>query len=235
MKPIDSKKYLYAFLITSVIFFTALYVSNYFGQKKIEEIRLIQNQIAADILSSEVQTSLLEQFSCRDVANTALSIELGALGEKLSYTEENRGSDDPEVLSLKHYYSLLQLKDYILMNKVQEKCGTKNEFIVYFYSKDCTECVKQGYILTKLRQDYPQLRVYSFDYNIDVSPVKTLISINKIEDRAPVLLIHDEPFYGYKTIEDLQKIIPQIAVWKKENDLRAKSTSTPTTTESTDN
>lgn len=230
MRTVDTRKYVSAFIITAIIFFTAMYASSYFGQKKLDEIRSIQNQISADILSSEVQTSLLEQFSCKDVANTALSSELGTLGERLSYTEENRGADDPEVLSLKEYYSLLQLKDYILMNKVREKCGTKNEFIVYFYSKDCTECTKQGYVLTKLRSDYPELRVYSFDYNIDVSAVKTLININKVKNTAPALLIGDENYYGYRTVEDLEKIIPQLTVWKRENEAKAKASTTQNST-----
>ncbi len=226
MRTIDSKKYILAFAITAVILFTAIILSNYFRQKKFQEIRSIQDQISIDILSSEVQTSLLEQFSCRNVANNALSRELGTLGDKLSYTEENRGVDDPEVIALKRYYSLLQIKDYILMNRIREKCGTRNEFIIYFYGQDCEECQKQGYVLTKLREDYPELRVYAFDYNLDVSAIKTLVSVTKIEETLPALYIKDEIYYGYRSIEDIEKIIPQLRIWKKENEEKAKNATT---------
>lgn len=226
MKNVDSKKYILSFLITAVIFFTAILLSNYFSQKKFQELRSIQDQIAIDILSSEVQTSLLEQFSCRNVANNALSRELGSLGQKLSYAEETRGVDDPEVAALKRYYSLLQIKDYILMNRIREKCGTKNEFIIYFYGQNCEECQKQGYVLTKLRQDYPELRVYSFDYNLDISAIKTLISVTKIEDRLPAVFIKDDIYYGYKSVEDIENIIPQLRIWKKENEENQKSATT---------
>lgn len=230
MQTFDSKKYIFSFLITAVIFFTAVLASNYFSQKKLQEVRTIQDQIAINILSSEVQTSLLEEFSCKNVADNALSQELGSLGEKLSYTEEARGSDAQEVIDLKRYYSLLQIKDYILMNRIREKCGTKNEFIIYFYTKDCEECQRQGYVLTKLREDYPELRVYSFDYNLDVSAIKTLISVTKSEENMPALYIKDEMYYGYKSVEDIEKIVPQLRTWKLENETMKNATSTKATT-----
>src|ERR1035437_10255448 len=42
---------------------------------------------------------------------------------------------------------------------------------------------KDESLLIKLREDYPQLRVYSFDYNLDLSAIQTLISINKVDKR----------------------------------------------------
>ena len=47
---IDWKKYLIVFLITVLLFATASYVSNYFGQKKIDQLKSIQDKIAIDIL-----------------------------------------------------------------------------------------------------------------------------------------------------------------------------------------
>lgn len=221
MNNLDWKKYFFTFLITALIFFTAIFLSNHFGNKKIAELRSIQDQIATSILSSEVQTSLLEQFSCKELSTTLISRELGELGDKLSTMEENRRSDDPELVSLKQNYSLFEIKDFILMNKVREKCGTKNAFILYFYGKECDDCQKQGYVLTKLRQDYPDLRVYSFDYNLDLPALKTLISINKISSDLPALLIDDELYYGFQSIENIEKAIPQIAIWKKENESKS--------------
>jgi len=58
---IDWKKYLIVFLITVGLFVTAIYLSNYFGSKKINELKTIQDKIAIDILSSETQFSLLKK------------------------------------------------------------------------------------------------------------------------------------------------------------------------------
>ena len=230
------KKYAYTFLITAVIFITAIVASNYFNQKKITEIKDIESQISIDISASETQFSLLSELPCRDISSGLLSKELSTLGDKLSYTEDNRGSDDLEVVSLKEYYSLLQIKDFLLLQKIKEQCGqsSKNSglFIMYFYSNkgDCSDCQKEGFVLTKLREDYPDLRIYSFDYNLDLSALQTLISIYGIEKKLPVILINEMSYYGFKSEDDIKNIMPALkaidAANAKTAALQAKQAST---------
>src|SRR3990167_3924982 len=186
---INSKKYFIAFAITAIIFGTAIFVSNILSQKKLEDVRAIENRVALDILSSEVQFALLEETSCKDIGPGFLSKELGPLGEKLSYAENQQGFDSNDVKILKRSYFLLEIKDYLLMKRLTEKCGIKPTFILYFYStKDvCEDCEKMGYVLTALRDRYPDLRVYSFDYHFDVGAIDTLVSIYKVKSDLPAL------------------------------------------------
>ncbi len=222
------KKYAYTFLITAAIFATAIFLSNYFSQKKINEIKNIESRIAVDILASETQFSLLSELSCKEISSGLLSKELATLGDKLSYTEQNRGSDDEEVVNLKKYYSLLQIKDFILMQKIKERCGGKTLSLMYFYSNldnDCADCEKEGFVLTKLRQDYPELRVYSFDYNLDLSALQTLISIYNIENKPPIILINEKAYYGFKSVDDIKNILPALKELDKQKsaaELKAK-------------
>lgn len=218
-KSIDYKKYLFSFLITAIIFATAIYLSNFFGQKKLEEIRNIQDKISIDILSSETQFSLLEESSCEDFGTGSLSSELGNLENKLAYTENERGTEDPEVQTLKKYYSLLEIKDYLLMNKISEKCKKTPLSIIYFYSNNdrCEDCQKEGYVLTELRETYPDLRVYSFDYDMDLSAVQTLISINKVKNELPAIVIKGKVYYGFQSIEDIEKTVPELQKMKALN------------------
>lgn len=222
---VNWKKYLFSFLITAIIFTTAIYLSNYFADKKLNEIRNIQDKIAIDILSSETQFSLLEESSCKDFGTGTLSTELGNLEAKLAYTESERGHNDNEVITLKKYYFLLEIKDYLLMNKISEKCKKTPLSIIYFYSTDesCKDCEREGYVLTHLRETYPDLRVYSFDYNIDVSAVKTLISINKIKNELPALIIKDKVYYGFQSVEALEKAIPELKLLKSKTATSTKN------------
>ncbi len=225
---INWKQYFFSFAITAVIFATAILTSNYFANKRVLDIRDIQDNIAIDILSSETQFSLLEESSCKDVGTGTLSTELGTLEEKLAYTEKDRGSDDVEVQTLKRYYSLLEIKDYLLMNKISEKCKKTPISIIYFYSIDnkCSDCEKEGYVLTRLREEYPELRVYSFDYNIDLSAVKTLISINKVKDELPAIVINDKVYYGFQSLEDIEKAEPDLQKIKAKTATSTTATST---------
>lgn len=222
---------MYSFLITVIIFTTAIYLSRYFGEKKLTEIRGIQDKISIDILSSETQFALLEDSLCRDVGTGTLSQELGNLEERLTYAESQSGFDESEVETLKQYYSLLEIKDYLLLNKIGEKCKKTPLSILYFYSTDdsCKDCEKEGYVLTNLRQSYPELRVYSFDYNIDLPAVKTLISINKVKNQLPAIIIKDKTYYGFQTIENIEIAMPELAA------LKVKQNATSTTATSTKN
>lgn len=202
---IDWKKYFLVLLITAGLFLTAIYLSNYFGEKKLSQLKTIQDQIAIDILSSETQFSLLSELSCKNVSGASLSNELDELGGKLDWGEKNLGATE-EVSYLKKYYSLLQIKDYLLMKKISERCGHKYAFVLYFYTtlENCSECEKQSLVLSKLRSTYPELRVYSFDFSTDLSAVKAMLDIYKIEDtKLPALVIEDEVLTGFNSVEEL--------------------------------
>ncbi len=209
---IDTKKYIFTFLITSTIFITAFFASTFFSNKRVESVKTIQDTIAIDILSSETQFDLLKEVPCSNVGDTILSAELSAIGDKLSRTESDRGEEDDDVVYLKKYYSLLQIKDYLLSKKLVEKCGLtkKPVFIVYFYSNqgDCPECERQGYVLTRLKEIYPDLRVYSFDYNLQLSAVDSMKKIYHIKSELPALVIEDKTSTGFKNLEELSTLLP---------------------------
>ncbi|MSR87710.1 MAG: hypothetical protein EXS69_00880 [Candidatus Zambryskibacteria bacterium] len=213
---IDSRKYLVAFGITALIFGTAIYASSKLTDKKIEDVRAIENRVATDILSSETQFALLAETSCKDIGPGFLSKELGPLGEKLSYAEDQTGFSAMDIDSLKRSYFLLEIKDYLLMKRLTEKCNIKPTFILYFYStnKKCEDCEKMGYVLTALRDKYPDLRVYSFDYYYDLGAIGTLISIYKAKPQLPALIINGEPYYGFKTVEELEAKVPVFKLLK---------------------
>lgn len=215
-EPIDWKKYLIVFLITLTLFGTAIYLSDYFNSRKIDQLRAVQDQISIDLMSSETQFSLLEELSCKDVSTTALSSELNSLADKIAYSENNIGINNADVVSLKKYYSLLEIKDYLLMKKITERCGQKSVFVLYFYNNDnCKDCTKQGYVLTSLRENYPNLRVYSFEYNINLSAVRAMISIYKVPENLPALVINGKVYSGFQSVEAIEKTFPQLSTIKK--------------------
>lgn len=209
---IDGKKYIFTFALTSALFATAFFASSFFSNMRVESLKEIQDNIAIDILSSETQFDLLKEVSCTNVNDSMLSPQLSEIGDKLSHAEGERGSDDADVIYLKKYYSLLQIKDYLLSSKLAEKCGKakKPVFIIYFYSNkgDCPDCEKEGYVLTRLKEKYPELRVYSFDYHLDLSAIDSMKRIYKISSGLPALVIEDKTHIGFKSVEDLERLLP---------------------------
>lgn len=210
------QKYLLAFVITAAIFGTAFYLTTRLDAKRLADIRTTQEAISIDILSTETQFELLGNLDCQAISeNSVLSEELNNLSGRLSVAEENLGADNAEVISIKKQYSLLEIKDYLLMKQISEKCPkVKPVFVLYFYSNEgnCEDCGRQGEVLTYLRQTYPTLRVYSFDYNLELGALHTLIGLNQINGyQLPAMVIGQKPpVYGFKSLKDMQKLIPEL-------------------------
>src|SRR3989344_6644915 len=145
------QKYVLAFAISVAIFAMAFYIAARANESRIDDIRRVGESISINLLSSETQFELLRNLSCDTITrNPVLSDELDSLGQKLSFTENNLGIDNEQVILLKKQYSLLEIKDYLLMQQISQKCTTlKPVFILYFYSNagDCEDCSRSGDVL----------------------------------------------------------------------------------------
>lgn len=215
----DWAKYIIVFFITVALFAIAGGLSNFFTDKKVENIKTVQARLATDILSSETQFSLLSELSCKQVdGEDTLSAELNDIADKIAYSEKNLKANE-EITDLKKYYSILEIKDYLLTKKINQKCGNQRVPVLYFYTTadNCTECTKQGFVLTELRTKYPNVRVYSFDYSLDLSALKALTHIYKIEDtKLPALVIDEQVNTGFQDTATLEKKYPKLFKIKKD-------------------
>jgi len=206
------KNYILAFIITAGIFAVVIFLSRFATDQKIKAIQDAQDLIALDIASSETQFSLLSELTCKNIDASSLSQELSSMEERIRYTEANKLTNSEGLLKLKKFYFLLEIKDFLLLRKINERCGNTAIPIVYIYTHNCNECVKQGYVLTALQEKYPELRVYSFDYTVDLSALHALLSIYKVEgDAFPVTIIGEQLYTGFKSLDDIEKTSPLIA------------------------
>lgn len=238
MEKKDWIRYILVLLITLTLFLSSAWLSSFMNNRKIDNIKNIQDKIAIDIMSSETQFQLLQEFTCKDVSASSLSGELNSLAEKISYSEENVNKEE-DVNELKKYYSLLQIKDYLLMQKIKEKCNVPIVPIFYFYttSENCSNCVKEAAVLNKLRTEYPELRVYSFDYNLELSALKTLLKTFKVDDtKLPALYMNDKLYTGFLDEKEILSILPELEKYKNirlEEEAKAKKTSSSTSATAT--
>jgi glutaredoxin len=206
---------LIALAITLLLAGTVAYAINYLNRARVTELSAIEDQLSINALSLETQFSLLETAPCDSAATTTtFTTELADFGSRLSYAEEQLGSDNAQVVRLKERYSLLEIRDYLITKRLAQACGTKPITVLYFYSNsgDCPDCDKAGYALSYLRNTYPSLRVYSFDYNLDLGALKTLITVSKIKNTLPAFVINGAHSYGFTDLEDLEKRFPKGAL-----------------------
>jgi thiol-disulfide isomerase/thioredoxin len=224
----DWKKYAFTFLITAAIFITAIGISSWIDNRRVDEVKTMQDTISLSILSSETQFNLLKSADCSDLFSSELGKELGDMSDRLSYLESAGRGQDPDVVTLKQYYSLLEIKDYILINSATQ-CKNKPVIVLYFYQANCPDCDKQGDVLTYIRQHYPgNIRVYSFDDDLDVSAIKTLSDIYKVSQPLPALVIDGKTYNGFHSIDDIQAIAPSLVATTTATSTASEASTTST-------
>lgn len=208
MSPIHTKTYIFTLVATIAIFGVALFGSTYFARQRTEQIRAEESKIAIDILSLETRYELLKEASCKEFKETNLRGELDELASKLEFMEGQVGKDDAEVFRLQRYHSILQIKYYLLIKNMSEQCNLNRVSILYFYSrKNCTECKRQELLLKAARNDNSAIDIYSFDYELDLSAVQTLITLHNIPSSAPAIDINGRIYAPFESLEDLKIII----------------------------
>lgn len=213
LMPLAARNALIALGITVALIATVAYAVNYLNDARLAELASIEDQLSIDALSLDTQFQLLAAAPCDSATSTMLT-ELTDLGSRLAYAENQLGANNAQVIRLKERYSLLEIRDYLITKQLAQACRTKPVTVLYFYSNqgDCSDCDKAGYALSYLRDTYPQLRVYSFDYHLDLGALKTLIAVEKIEPPLPAFVVSGKRSNGFTTLADLEAQFPKGAL-----------------------
>lgn len=212
----------------------AFYLSSRLAQKKIDEVRVIQDKISTDILSTETRFMLLGSSSCKHFeANESfefdLNNELSDMARRVKFMENQLGSDDAQVTMIKNQYVLLQIKDYILRKELASRCGTKTAMLLYFHDTDCKDCKEQSIVLDEVHDRYPDLRIYWFDNSSDTPALKALQSLFTVKD-FPTIVINEKEYPGFQPLENMTSIFDKIFKKKIETPKKDTSSTTKTTT-----
>lgn len=213
-RNLQKTKYLAAFAITTLIFVIGILIGSYFSDEKLKDIDELEEGLKLDTLGVEVQYLLLTELLlgeslCENIEATPLTEELYKISEKLAFMENELGTGNEDVLRLKEYYSLLEIRHWLYLKKANEECDLNKKFILFFYSNkgDCDTCEKQGDVLTYLHRKYPKVNVYSFDINIENVALATVKKIFDLKEETPILIINNTPHYGFKDRGDIETLL----------------------------
>ena len=119
--------------------------------------------------------------------------------------EGELGKYDEDVLRMKEYYSLLEIRHWMFIKGLKEDCGRDYNIILFFYSneeEECSDCEMQGYLLGYINQKYDNVFIYSFDKNIQNSALGLLK--DKYNVNGLTLVINDRVSYGFMEKEEIE-------------------------------
>lgn len=180
--------------------------------KKLEdEISKYRNRLESLQLEQLYLTSYQGELGCRfltssiDSVQKDLSYFIGKLPKRLEVYEKYSNIDQ-NYEKLKKEYMLVSLKAWLISLSIRDKCKENIIPILYFYSKNCTSCIQQGYVIDGIREENENVLVFTIDLNLNEKWIKIIKDMYNIT-KAPALIIGDQSYQGFKTYEELINII----------------------------
>ena len=212
-REIVPARYVAAFSLTLLIFILGIWLGNHLAYGKLGQLEQIGQELSILFVSLELKNELLREDLCA-LDWEYLSNERVEMGNKVTMLERRLGKKNPDVLAQKRVYELIEIRSILLLEEFKKKCNTNLIKILYFYTNkeddvkgNFATCEQQGYILNMLYREYPSIvNIFSFDINLENPASSTLMKIYGIES-APVLVIDDEVYAGFKKISLLKEII----------------------------
>lgn len=208
---VEFNKYVASFAVATLLFIIGIVIGNYLAEEKISKITQMESNLEFDITSMEIQNLLFSENPCYTAAITGLEEKLRDTERKISFMEGQWGKDNEGVIKLKKYYSLLEIKHYLSMEKRRKECNMSYSMILFFYSntKDkIAESERQGYVLDSIRQKYEveNVKIYALDKDLDLYIIEGMARFYNVSD-SPAIVINDRLLAGFHSKEEIEKII----------------------------
>ena len=182
--------YLIALLISTVVFIIVLIVASFVSN--FESTDLLKNQFenSYSIFKDKYLFSQ-NQLLCQEGSLDQVSKDLFFHGKVISDLEERLGKNNEQVLFQKKFYTLVLLEHLDFVNQINLKCNYSIPTILFFYSnKDETIDKNEnvGNLLDHLSNKYSELKVYSFDVNLNDALIESLILRYNVNEVPTVVL-----------------------------------------------
>ena len=211
-EKINWRVYITAAIITLVVFSLGVGLGFMVSNQKydiinsdLETLKLNQRDIETELQL----TNTLGSNSCNtlnyEIEKTAT--QSAELGQKLNYYDAEMIKNS-EVSTIKRNYiiNLIQLWSYWELFK--KNCNSSVNTVLYFYAiKNCDECQAQGFVLSFLKDKYPD-KIMTFALDKD----EGLYSLNLLKNtynvtKAPTLIINNKKYEGLKDINQLKDLL----------------------------
>jgi len=206
--------YAAAFAITTIIFVLGILLGMVVEERRINYAEVRYSQDRVNYESLQLQQLYLATLSNGEGCE-AFSATLDNYVKRLEETRTRveRYSEDAslqprELDELRRRYVIAELNYWLLARKTKETCESDVVSVVYFYSKDCSECQNQGYVLDYLKKVFGErLLVFALDADFKQEDMIAIVKNTFNVTQTPSLIVESEKFEGFISKDKLSEII----------------------------
>lgn len=208
MRKVSKTRYFSTFTFVTLIFLIGIIIGQTITELRFSEFDKRERDMRTYILSLDLQSELISKKIC-DVNIFGLTKEKTELGQQLEYLENKLGKNNTKLIPLKKEYTLLSIRQWLLVKRTKEECEKNWNIILYFYSneRNTSICESQGYILDYIYSKHPNsVVIYAFDFDLDTPALNTLKNIYGIK-QVPSLVINEKLYEGFQGKDKIESLI----------------------------
>lgn len=211
-RKIQSKKrYLYAFIIGTIIFIIGFAITYSVAYIEYQRVINLQDPISYQIFRDKLQHSLFGQDICLDESYIKVSEDLSIQGNFIADMEDNLGKNNKNVLFRKKFYSLIELEHFEFVKTINKKCNKSINTILFFYSNKPSDIEKGeeiGRLLSALyRINKDNLIIYSFDANLKSEIITSLKQKYNITQTPIIIVNENQTIHNLNNINQIQQLL----------------------------
>lgn len=205
---ISYKRYLSVFIITFLLFLVTFLIAQKITSRTSEDFLRMQKYMSNYLISLNLQSEIAKENICK-VDVFQLTRDKSELGKQLDILEKTLGKDNEVVKDLKKDYTIVSIRQWLMVKKFKESCKGDMNIILFFYSNkiNSSESESQGYLLDYLYRKHPEnLVIYAFEWEQDnpaLNTIKQIYGVNSV----PTIVINDRTLSGFQSQEKIESLL----------------------------
>jgi len=206
----NKKRYIYALIMAVILFilgFFLTYSVNYF---ELQRISFLQENVFYDFYKTQAGYILFNDSICNKDHLEKIDSSIDVQGLIVDQLENKLGKEDESIQDKKKYYYLLELSHLSLMKELNNKCNFSYDSILFFYSNQNNFLSKSkeiGRILDYIKNENPDVLIYSFDFLSNDELVKKLKSFYKIDNSITIIVNEKDYLTEIKNADDILNLL----------------------------
>lgn len=202
------KRYVLAIIIGTALFIIGFLITYSISYGEYLRVSNVQGELSYRIFQDKLKYSFFKEDICSIDYYSKITEDLAFQGQLINDLEIRLGKTDEAVLFRKQFYTLVEIEHFELIRDLNRKCDYNVTILLFFYSNDkadLDESERVGNILGVVSQRNPNVKIYSFDINLDSELINLLKEKYQVE-KSPTIVVNEKvKITQVKNIDDIEK------------------------------
>ena len=209
MREIKKYRYLFAGLLTVLVFSLGLLFSNFMDYQRSDQLEQELNQDVVDLQSQNLQLTYLRSNQVQSCSTMETGLgnmieDYNMRLEKVQEYEKNTLTNSGRFQQIKRQYIISGLRYWMFVGELKDECDYSPDTVLFFteslQASNCEECKRQGQQLSLLKQRYGEdFLVFSVPMSLDDGMVDVLADQYNITEPPAVVINRDNVLHGYRS------------------------------------